>query len=168
MRIPEGEARMRATNAQTQRQTRRKIKEEGIVFHTVSHCNGAPDVACTWQRRYTMIHARRQSCARDSTASQRGWLRVNPPGSRGSNSRVAARALNPLPDIDAAFAPHCKANRIVRSKEQNISPLSGNPSHELHCGDEHENPIMSNVGEELSQRLPSSKTFGSYCQYMIK
>jgi len=119
---------MRATNAQTQRQTRRKIKEEGIVFHTISHCNGALDVACTWQRRYTMIHARRQSCARDSTASHRGWLRVNPPGNRDLNSRVAARALNPLTDIDAAFVPHCKANHIVRSKEQNISLLSGNSS----------------------------------------
>lgn len=60
-------------NAQTQGRTRRKIKEEGIVFHTGSHCNGAPDVACTWQRRYTVIRVRRQSRARDSTVNQRGW-----------------------------------------------------------------------------------------------
>lgn len=60
-------------NAQIQGRTRRKIKEEGIVFHTGSHCNGAPDVACTWQRRYTVIRVRRQSRARDSTVDQWGW-----------------------------------------------------------------------------------------------
>jgi hypothetical protein len=70
--------RMQATNVQTQRRTRRKIKEEGIVFHTGSHCNGAPDVACTWQRRYTMIHARRQSCARDSTGGPAGVAQGKP------------------------------------------------------------------------------------------
>lgn len=76
---------------------------------------------------------------------------MNPPGSRGSNSRVAARALNPLPDIGAAFAPHCKANRIVRSKEQNISPLSGNPSHELYRGGEYASTLPCSMSVRSSR-----------------
>jgi len=50
-----------------------------------------------------MIHARRQSYARDSTADQ-GVAQGEPSRQPGSNSRVAARAHNPLPDIGAAFA----------------------------------------------------------------
>lgn len=45
---PEGEANANDKRANTEANKEKdKGKKERIVFHTGSHCNGAPDVACT-------------------------------------------------------------------------------------------------------------------------
>lgn len=79
-----------------------------------------------------MIHARRQSYARDSTADQ-GVAQGEPSRQPGLEFTCRGTSAQPFTRYRRRirFAPHCKANCIVRSKEQNMSPLSGNPSHEL-------------------------------------
>lgn len=81
--------------------------------------------------RPTTGHQRGRRVARSEPSRQPG-ARIHVSRHERDSQRTPAlppAALNPLPDI---LAPRCKANRIAQreSKEQNISPMSGNSSHE--------------------------------------
>jgi len=107
-----------------------------------------------------VIRARRQSRARDSTddgpsAGSEGGSERTLQATGGSNSRVATRArLATHPSILYPIYWRRVAKRTAlprESKEQNISPMSGNSSHEASCRVVSWRRIRESIHDEFSQ-----------------